>query len=215
MKISLDKYREMCRYSKRWGNLLDQTLYALCKQHPNHTHIGEITAKLWLIGRGFATGVERQIPSTRKQGGSLWKMVLHLKKHGKSIDEIVRRLKNVHEPLNVEKLRVVLAEHGRFCRIVSRIAREKHSLVSFASKYLDFHAPIVPIYDSWVGLQAWRMRRKETLDWFKRPEGADANYYWYCVCFWQLYSDLRPHDRYVNVRRAEGYLMWLANGWSA
>ncbi len=186
----------------------------LRKRHPNHTHIGEITAKLWLIGRGFATGVERQIRSTRKQGGSLWKMVLHLKKHGKSIDEIVRRLKKIHEPLNVEKLRVVIAEHGRFCRIVSRIARRRHSLVSFASKYLHFHAPIVPMYDSWVGLQAWRMRGKENLDWFGCPKKANAAYYWYCVCFWQMYSELRRMTKPVNVRQAESYLMWLANEWS-
>ncbi len=32
MPISLDSYREMCRISKRDGNLLDQTLYALCKR---------------------------------------------------------------------------------------------------------------------------------------------------------------------------------------
>jgi len=62
MAISLDKkFREMRRFSEQHGNLLDQTLYDLCKRHPNHTDIGEIAAKLWLIGRGFATGVERQI----------------------------------------------------------------------------------------------------------------------------------------------------------
>src|SRR6266705_3445447 len=101
MEIDLQKYRQMIRYSDQTGDLLGDTLYTLCRRHPDHTQIGEISAKLWLIGRGFATGVERQVPSTGNQGGSLWKMVLHMKKHGKSIDEIVGRLKKIHEPLSV------------------------------------------------------------------------------------------------------------------
>jgi hypothetical protein len=212
MQISLISYQEMCRVSKENGDLLDQTLYRLCDEHPWHRTIDEISAKNWLIGRGFATGVERLIRSSKTQGSSLWKMVLHMKKHGKLIDQVVGRLRRMREPLSVEKLQVILAEHGSFCRVVSRITYNKQSLVSFASKYLHFHAPIVPIYDSWVGHQAWRMRRKHDLDWFKRPKEAVDAYYWYCVCFWQLYTDLRHMAKTVNVRQVESYLMWLANG---
>lgn len=149
MRISPDDYQKMYRASKDWGRVLDQTFYALCKRHPSHRNIGEINAKLCLIGRGFATGMERQVRSTKKQGGSLDRMASHLLKHGTRIDRSINMLRQLHEPLNVNKLQVILAEHGKFCRLISPITYNRRSLASFASKYLHFHAPIVPIYDNW------------------------------------------------------------------
>ena len=85
--------------------------------------------------------------------------------------------------------------------------------VHFASKYLHFHAPVVPIYDSWVSWQAWRSRRKDALESFTQPRDANSSYYWYCLCFLQFYSELLGRVKPVSARLTECYLLWQANGW--
>jgi hypothetical protein len=127
------------------------------------------------------------------------------------VDPLIQQVRQLAEPLDLGKLATIVAVHGKFCDLVSRLAHGGKVLVSFASKYLHFHAPVVPIYDSWAWRQAWRMRRKESLESFPQPEGANASYYRYCLCFWQLYSDLRGITDRVSVRLAECYLLWLAS----
>jgi hypothetical protein len=209
MTIDPADYLESVDSYKREGRLLDDTLYQLCYEHPGHTDPGVVNAKLWLIGRGFATGVERHIPSTGKQGSSLGKMTVHLLRNAYAVDQIVRRLRQLHEPLDTGKLQVVITQHGKFCRIASRIARSK--LVSFASKYLHFHAPIVPIFDRWAYGQVWRMRQRDNSVPFKLPTGGNNSFYWYCLAFWQVYESLRDLRQSPNVRLVESYLMWLAS----
>jgi hypothetical protein len=131
--------------------------------------------------------------------------------HGDEVDSLVQRLRQVHEPLDAEKLATIVALHGQFCELVSQIANGGSVLASFSSKYLHFQAPVVPIYDSWVYDQAWRMRRKDDLACFPQPEHANSKFYWYSLCFWQVYSELSAAAPRVNVRYADYYLMWLAN----
>jgi hypothetical protein len=211
MTIDLPEYLASVDYYEKESSLLDRTLYRLCEEHPCHTDIGAVNAKLWLIGRGFSTGVERQIKSSGVPGSSLEKMAVHLRKNGNAVDQIIQDLRQLKEPLDLEKLQSVVAEHGKFCRLASRIAYGNRVLVSFASKYLHFHAPIVPIYDQWADWQAWRMRRKDNLMSFKLPKGGNEAFYWYCLCFWQVYANLRTVSDRVNVRLTECYLMWLAS----
>ncbi len=142
-------------------------------------------------------------------------MATHLFEHGNEADAAISGLRQLAEPLNTKKLSKIVTCHGRFCALVSRIARDGRELVSFASKYLHFHAPVVPIYDSWAYGQAWRMRNREGLaalsHSFPCPSSASTSFYWYCLCFWQLYSELLSRTDDVNVRLAECYLMWLAH----
>src|SRR5207247_2398832 len=139
---------------------------------------------------GFATGVERHILSAGTQGSSMGRLASHLFANRTTIAGIITRLSKLAEPLDLQKLVSVVIEHGRFCRMVSRIARGG-ALASFTSKYLHFHCPMVPIYDSWVSWQAWRMRQRDGLWAFNQPKGTHADFYSYCMCFWQLYKDLR------------------------
>jgi hypothetical protein len=213
MSLDLLDYRRCVASHQREGVLLDRTLYALCDEHPQHTDPGAINAKLWLVGRGFATGVERQIKSSNSQGSSLGKLAAHLLANGREVDKTIKELRHLAEPLDANKLSTIVSAHGRYCDLVSRIARKKHKLVSFASKYLHFHAPVVPIYDSWVSWQAWRGRRKDALVCFDQPQDANSSYYWYCLCFWQLYSELLARTKPVSARLTECYLLWQANGW--
>jgi hypothetical protein len=197
-------------HEREWG-LLDQTLYRLCDEFPHHTERGAVNAKLWLIGRSFASGVERHIKSSGTQGSSLGKMAEHLMAHHEQIDPLVQQLRKFVEPLDPDKLSEIVAIHGEFCKLASRIAHRGRVLASFASKYLHFHAAIVPMYDRFAYAQAWRMRRKDGLESFPFPKGGNVDYYWYSLCFWQLYSGLRDTASPVSVRLAESYLLWLAS----
>jgi hypothetical protein len=115
------------------------------------------------------------------------------------------------EPLDIDKLTKIVAAHGKFCKLVSRVAHRGRVMVSFASKYLHFHAPIVPMYDRLAYGQAWRMRSRERMNAFSRPKSGNVDYYLYCSCFWQIYSDLSDAVGSVRVRSAESYLLWLAD----
>jgi hypothetical protein len=198
MDIDRAAYLDCVKYHEREGMLLDRTLYQLCAEHPRHDTIGAVNAKLWLIGRGFATGIERHVRSFGTQGSSLGRVAEHLLRHRVEVDEIVQQLRELAEPIDVETLSKVVALHGQFCKLVSRIANGKKVLVSFASKYLHFHAPLVPIFDTWVYGQAWRMRQKATLVSFSPPKGAASPFYWYCLCLVVSYQGCRSGSCFLR-----------------
>jgi hypothetical protein len=206
-----DDFLECIEAHRNGWDAVDEVLYALCEKHPTHSRLPGVQAKVLLIGRGFATGVERHIYSEKTQGSSISTLVRHLHSHHREADEIVSRLRKIREPLDIEKLEAIVVEHGKFCRLLSKISRKENSLASFASKYLHFHSPTVPIYDSWVCNQAWRMRDKNGLQAFNEPNAAHSGYYWYSLCFWQMYCKLRAVTPKANVRLAEIYLLWLAS----
>ena len=192
-------------YLDSWA-LMDEMLYRLCAEHIGHGNAGAVNAKVLLIGRTFASGVERHVRSSGTQGSAIGIMCDHILAHHREIDGIVTALRKIKEPLDATKLKEVVNGHGRFCALVSKAARSV--LVSFASKYLHFHCPVVPIYDTWASGQAWKMRDKETLYAFDCPPDGNEKYYWYCQCFFQLYKKVLADG--ANVRSAEYHLMCLA-----
>jgi hypothetical protein len=158
MWISWKKYEKSCQdYQKNWA-LLNQTLYDLCKNYRDHQEMSAINAKLRLIGRTLATGIERMIESTGEQGSSLDQLAYHIHKNHKKMDSIFTHLSMIAEPLNSEKLRAIVDEHGRFLKLLAPKMRKGVSPRSFASKYMHFHCPAVPIYDSYASSKLFSYR---------------------------------------------------------
>ena len=62
-KISAQQVRDAINY-EIW-NIGNGVLYDLCSRHPDHTNIGAVSAKCWLIGRSYAASVERYMPDMR------------------------------------------------------------------------------------------------------------------------------------------------------
>jgi hypothetical protein len=137
-------------------------------------------------------------------------LAVHLHRNSQRVDAIISRLREFKEPLDLQSLSAVASEHGKFCKLLVQISRNRNVPASFASKYLHFHCPVVPIYDWWACDQAWRRRRRAGLQAFKKPAHAHDAYYWYLLCFWQHYSDIRALVPTATVRMAEFYLLWLA-----
>jgi hypothetical protein len=192
-------------------SVLENTLYGLCQQYPGHDNRAGSNAKLWLIGRGLATGIERQIASTGGQGSTMLRLCDHVHQNYRHVDEIVSRLRGVQEPLNQDKLRTIVEEHGRFCRFLSLILRRNGSARSFAAKYLHCHCPAVPIYDSVACKNLGKICEwQDTFQVFNLPPEADEAYYWFVLRFWQLYQAVqnRPNRPSVTVRMLDLYLLW-------
>jgi hypothetical protein len=150
MVLDVNDFRACIEAHRDGWDVVDQILYALCGEYPDHDRLPGVNAKVLLIGRGFATGVERHIYSEGTQGSSIATLVNHLYLNRREVDGIITCLREVREPLDPKKLRAIVSEHGKFCQLISKIARKENSLASFASKYLHFHCPVVPIYDSWA-----------------------------------------------------------------
>jgi len=208
-KIKLREYHEACIEYADWA-LADKTLYRLCKMNPTHTDMYSINGKLWLIGRTYATGIERQIEST---GDPLSQIAEHFYKNRKKIDTVLGKLSAINEPLNQNKLEVIVKAHGQLVKLLSPILRKSksgkhHSARSFVSKYMHFHHPIVPIYDNIAKknlchLIPW----KDSYEILQMKTEVDEEYYYFTLRFLQLYNELKTQDKTVTVKSVDRYLL--------
>jgi hypothetical protein len=202
--IELDK---VIQDAPNWA-VLEKTLYGLCCQYSNHADRAGSNAKLWLIGRGLATGVERQIKSTGGQGSTMQALCDHVHQNHRQVDEIIGRLQDVGEPLDERKLEIIVREHGRFCSLLSPICNGK-SPRSFAAKYLHCHCSAVPIYDSVAREKLGRVCPWDaSFEVFARPQEADEDYYWFALRFLPFYREARQLRQGVSVRLLDLYLLW-------
>jgi hypothetical protein len=198
------------QYSKYW-ELTDQTLYNLCQENFDHNSLNSINAKLWIIGRTYATGIERNIPTDGKQGGSLTSLAQQLHKKRNKINQIFKKLRNMSESLNVDSLRVISILHWEFTQIIKQVTRKNHVPRSFASKYMHFHCPAVPIYDNYTAralkiLVPWR----EELLVFDKSPNMDEEYLWHILRFWNLYKTALQNGNPVKVKHLDFYLLCVA-----
>jgi len=130
---------------KKWM-LGNNVLYKLCSDHPAHINDEEIRAKIWLIGRSYAASIERR-SKKEKINDDFYDYVVQefIKFNIKTkFDEKLSKLKN--KKFNKETLKDILIIHKELTKFFKELTgKEKRSL---ASKYLHFHVPIFPIYDS-------------------------------------------------------------------
>jgi hypothetical protein len=133
-------------------------------------------------------------------------------KNGRDIDQILKTVCTIKEPLTVTKLQRIISAHGAFLNILKKSTRGRNSVRSFASKYMHFHCSAVPLYDSIAALE---IRKKnmyphtyEGIEQFLIPKGSDKTYYSFCLQFWSMYKELRKEKFPVDVRRIDAYLLF-------
>jgi hypothetical protein len=204
------------KYQRRM-HIHDEILYEMCKGHPKHRNFSAVLAKSSIIGRSYQTGIERKIQSDGSQGSALGQLAQHLFSNRRNIDGIVERLadlSNSTSTLDDESAKVVIEEHGKFVRIIEEITRDRQSSRSFCSKYLHFHCPLVPIYDSVVSkripsLIPWNTSLATSLDMMRLNALRDWTYARYVIRFLHLYErvgDLKL-VRPVSVKELDYYLL--------
>jgi hypothetical protein len=129
--FDFDRYRRVVlEYEHKWQPI-DVALYDLCRRYPGHTDAGGLNAKVWIIGRTYATGIERKIPTKRAQGSSLSQLSEHLLTNGKTLENWFARLRAIKEPLSAGNLRIILAVHGSFVNLIKKIRGVKQTPRSF------------------------------------------------------------------------------------
>ena len=135
--------------------------------------MNNINAKLWIIGRTYMTGIERKIESNGKQGDSLSQLAEHLYKNRRKVDNILKQLKSITKgsKLTASKLEIIVTLHGELVELIKDITRRNQSSRSFVSKYMHFHCPIVPIYDSFASQTLTKfVRWNDNLIVFDKPK---------------------------------------------
>src|SRR4051812_35154771 len=127
---------------------MEKTLSRLGRENPDHARRSSVCAKLWIIGRTYATGIERKVATTGSQGSSMSQVTDLFLSHAPEIDGLFDELREITEPLDLVRLKAIVSIHGRLVSLLCPITRKNQSTRSFVSKYMHFHNPAVPIYDS-------------------------------------------------------------------
>jgi hypothetical protein len=223
MRTSQRRYKAAWSAYKVEWDLVDQVLYKFCRRHPGHGSKA-LNAKLRLIGRTYETGIERGMRRKGRRPGAEGKALnqladhLHEAPNRRAFADLAGRLAPIRPPatLTCQALETTVVAHGRFVdllkpvmRKVKPVMRKERSPRSFASKYLHFHCPAVPIMDSNADNKLsseypWRT----VYEVFPRPAGADPKYYRFALRFWQVYRRLRKEGVHVSVRGVDRYLLW-------
>ncbi|RJP65796.1 MAG: hypothetical protein C4532_17200 [Candidatus Abyssobacteria bacterium SURF_17] len=204
-----EQYDKACREYMERFELADRMLRGICKQHPGHSRYDEIYAKVFIIGRSYATQIERQIPASGQQGEAILKLADHYYRNRDALEEIFDTLAEISEPLNEDKLERIVREHARLIELTRRLTRSGNSTRSFVSKYMHFHCPAVPIFDGWADeCLRYLYSLREIARPFELPSGADEPYYQFAVRFWNLYVDARKNRDNVTVKLCDNFLLW-------
>jgi len=192
-------------FDQDWG-AVDDVLYRICRQYPDHSDRRGLTAKLALVDRAYSAGLERRVtPPKGSQAITVIADFAH--DHAAEVDAIIAGVATVREPLTAGTMRHIVAQHGRFTRLLLGVTTDGKAPRSFAAKYLHFHNPAVPIYDSYAAFGLGKLVRWDAKSVpFDCPSEGDAEYYGFCVRFWWLYDACRQEGLEVTVKALDNYL---------
>lgn len=208
--INWDAFRQAQKERKSKWLDTDTILYDICKNTPHHDDPGKTRAKLLIIGRSYATGVERVIPTNNRQGGSIEKLALHIQRKNQQIDAQLERIRP-HNGKQSQHFREVVEVHGQLVQILGTICNR--SPRSFVSKYMHFHFPFVPIFDSYAQRAISRIvpwnDTVETALGESRAQFIDNEYSRFCKRFWILYEKAIQENPDVLVKELDYYLCYL------
>jgi len=222
LDFSRELYEEAARDYRRRVKLSDDMLYRLCRQHPSHRDPAAVHAKLSLIGRSYMTRLETLLEGNDAQSGNLNRWSEFFLRNAPTIDSILAETEVIRGRLTPRALTDVARLHGRLVRLLkSRIMRNstphmrEKTPTSFVSKYLHFHNPSVPIYDSWAsaGARGHHLLRSALDTLGDAPRGVDTDYWRFLRMFWCVYQlagaalgqtpSVRHLDRYLLAVRAQ------------
>src|SRR5581483_579080 len=104
MGLLVDQYRKSVAYYEKTWKVIDGALYRLCRENPDHARRSSVCAKLWIIGRTYATGLERKVATTGTQGSSMSQVTEYFLNHSAEIDKLFEQLRHLPEPLDPQRL---------------------------------------------------------------------------------------------------------------
>jgi len=189
---------------KKWM-LGNNILYKMCLDYPNHIDPEEIRAKIWLIGRSYAASIERRSNKKHINDDFYDYVVEEFIKFNKEtkFDFKLQSLNN--KEFDEDTLKEILRIHHELTQFFKELTgKEKRSL---ASKYLHFHVPIFPIYDS---------RAKNSINTLIKGKDSnelgDREYSKFCHKIILLYNLIKEKTgRSPTLREIDTFLVKSAN----
>ena len=92
---------------------------------------------------------------------------------------------------------------------MNSLIRKNRTPRSFVSKYMHFHCPSIPIYDSIANSSlTQQFRWNDRYEVIEKPKIADEEFYWYVLRFWQFYRELKAKRPKATVKLADYYLLY-------
>jgi hypothetical protein len=186
---------------------IDDCLYQLCSNNISHEDRAGVWAKVLIIGRSFSTRVEAHTEE-------LSDVVDLLVRSAGWLDPQIAQYRRMIPIPTLEKLTEIAPFHGKIVSTLSRAAKDNMELRSFSSKYLHFHAPIFPIYDSIANEQ---LRNRDWYPWkpsyeeeYPAPTGADVQYWRHCVRVLMMAREWPGEGFEPTSRNIDHYVMRYA-----
>lgn len=188
-------------------DLGNQTLYNLCRRHPDHKSVDVIVAKMWLIGRSYASSIERRRDSESVRGDDFYLDTVGPRIKHAGIDTWFDAVRELRRPDPT----VVVPVHKRLTDVFREISGLE--MRSLASKYLHFHFPrAVYIYDERAGRAIRLMKPRFRL---RTPASAryDKTYARFVQGCGQFHGELAQLlGRAVTPREVDKVLLAVADG---
>ena len=197
-------------YLERYSRI-DDVLYDMCKKMPNHNKLREIQAKVVIIGRTYATGLERR-GGGDNQNGILEKVADIFFKNRVGIDLSLKNLRRVKSLSIQSGAKEILIAHGAMVKLLRK--ETEVNFRSFVSKYLHFHIPVVPIFDSRASgvLNNWYPWREFQISpSIRNKRGYDEIYIKFLLQFLFYFEGLKKLKLGPSVRNADYFLIWSAS----
>lgn len=214
IKNEIKKFRkDIEKYD--FGKVGNKILYDMCKNYPYHKDKSEIIAKVWLIGRSYATSIERNKNNKNISDDFYSDVVAPKFKKNNAFDNLLLNVKKLKE-LNENNINIVLEAHKKVIDFIREITQDDKR--SFASKYLHFHFPnLFFIYDSRVAGVIDSVFRNigyyskdvERISFqLKKYDKTYANFFIKCFYFWKF---CKKENLPLNLRQIDSFLIKKAN----
>jgi len=194
-------------YNSTWAKT-DEVLYNLCRDNFDHSNRAAVYAKVYIIGRTYATGIERSVPSRGTQGSSLSQVAELFYAMRNQLDIIISGLRSISEPLTPQSLMKIIELHAQLVDLITPITRNGRSPRSFASKYLHFHNSAVPIFDLLASQELVKTVRWSLDLQIVQPSQMDQEYFKHTMRFLRLYNCIADQKLTpFSVRMVDAYLL--------
>jgi len=152
------------------------------------------------------------VKSLGGQGSSISQVAEKLIARSRTVDRLFGAVSGISEPIDARMLRSIAEVHGEIIQLLQPITRKARLPRTFVSKYLHFHFPAVPIYDSYAESSLRSLVHWESaLEAFEIPKKADDTYARYLMRFLSLYQEAKSRKLRLTVKYLDHYLVWKAD----
>ncbi len=205
-----DEFRERWKRYEKW----DAVLTDLCTTSSKHTSRADVYAKVYLIGRSYQTGIERHALPDGTGNNGMDSIAERFLSCSGQLDSLIADLGTLGDEPTKANIEAVCKSHCKVIELLNGATRNDVVPRSFASKYLHFHAPVVPIYDAYASAT---IARRDWKAWtgIDAPNSSiddvDPEYWNFCRRVARMADSWRTNKLRPTARNLDIYLL----GWHA